>query len=233
MAAPPKSFDDMFGGQYYGVDYVTRPDPCDNPLFLPELDDSMDDVAKKLKALADVVTEGLSVAVFTGFQKAAHPTMDAEAFAVMGMTPAEKLQYYAWKAGAMMPSINWNTSVLPVPQGSGSVKRLRLRAEAMMIIWGQEGLGPEHASWIVTNMTYLIPLIVAVAKVEGAKRDLLGGQSEMDMAEVQTIHKAVAIASDRVNEEYLALRLLSKSINASSKILQAREHALKAGKRGD
>lgn len=51
----------------------------------------------------------------------------------------------------------------------------------------------------------------------------------MDLAEVQTIHKAIAVASNKMNELFSALHLLSNSINTSREILQAREHALKNG----
>ena len=235
MAAPPTSFAALFGGQKTTVDYATQPNPRDNPLPLPELDDSLVDVTKKLNALADVVMKGLSVAVFTGVKKAVRQTMDAAANVVKEMKPMEKLQYDAWKAGVKMPSIDWNTSVLPVPQGRGSAKRFRLRAEAMRIIWGQEGLGPEHASWIVTNKTCILPIIAAVVRVEGAKRDLPRVQkmiSKMDIAEVQTIHMAVAIASNKEKEVYSAPHLISISIDAACEALQAREHALKAGIEG-
>lgn len=76
---------------------------------------------------------GLSVAVFTGFKKAeAHQTMDAEATALLlGMTAAERMQYEAWQSGAVMPVVEWNKSVSPVPNGSGSAKRYEHRAEAV------------------------------------------------------------------------------------------------------
>jgi hypothetical protein len=80
-------------------------------------------------------------------------------------------------------------------------------------------------------MTYAIPLVVAVSKVQAAERELRGGQKEltnMELAEVQTAHRIVAIASDNMNQAYQRLYQIARDINSSKKILQAREQAIKS-----
>ncbi|QJT73685.1 hypothetical protein [Botrytis cinerea mycovirus 3] len=235
MTTAAPDFATLFGGAQAPVNYNEAPQREADYLPVPDPTDDLQTIAKKITALSRVVERGASVAVHTGFRKAAHDTLDAEETAKLAMTPPELMQYEAWKKGAVMPSIDWTTHQADVPAGAGSEVRFARRAEAMNTIWKTELAGPRNAAWLTKSATYMLPVIIAVCKVEGARRDLTGGNknmSEMDMAEVQTIHKVCAVAMDRMNVTFAALRKLSAEINAAKDILQAREHALKTGIEG-
>ncbi|QNC69630.1 hypothetical protein [Corynespora cassiicola bipartite mycovirus 1] len=225
------TFASMFGGATANVDYTGQPGDHSNFLPMPEPTDDLDTSARKLRELARVVTSGKSLAVATGYQHAAHETRDPEALARMSMTPSELEQFDAWKKGLAMPPFDWSANRKAVPTGAQSQLRFERRAKAMDIIWGHEGATAENASWLTSNMSYAIPLVVAVARMHAAERELRGGQEELteyELAEVQTTHKVVAIAMDNMNQVYRRLNEIARDINHSKEIIQAREHHIKA-----
>lgn len=63
------------------------------------------------------------------------------------------------------------------------------------------------------------------------ERDLVGVTKElkeMEMAEIETAHKAVAIAMDNRNRAFAAMKSLCGQINHAKDIIQARQHAIKS-----
>lgn len=230
MTAPAMDFETMFGKAEAKVNYDEVPANEKDYLEVPKEGDSLQVIANKMAAVAQVVQRGASVCVYTGFKRAAHQSMDAEATARMSFTEPECLQYDQWKGGMVMPVINWALAKEPVSSGKGAVKRFKLRAAAMNIIWKVDTMVPENAMWLTKRRTYMLPLVTAVTQVEAQKLNLVGGQeilSEMDMAEVQTIRKVVAAGIGRMNEIFAAMHKLSSAINAAKDTLQAREHSLK------
>ena len=230
MVGNTQDFATMLGGASTNVDYSESAVPDRGYLPMPEATDNLETTVRKMEALAAVVSSGRSLAVATGFQKAAHAERDPEKLARMSMTPKEVAQFEAWKAGVTMPPFDWVSNVKPVQGGAQSQIRMGHRAKAMDRIWAHEGATAQNASWLASNMAYAIPLVVAVTKVQVAERELRGGQSELadlELAEVQTIHKAVAVAMDNMNNIYQQLNNLSRSINQSKEVLQAYEHHIR------
>lgn len=225
------SFAAMFGGANENVDYSEAARRGDRNLPMPEEDDDLHSIARKMRALASVVESGKSMAVATGFSKAAHQERDPETIARASMTPQELRQYEAWKGGIPMPPFDTTSNRTPVKGGEKNMERFVKRARAMDTIWKRQGFTAENAMWLTVNWNYAVPLVVAVAKVHGAERELVGGQTElteMELAEVQTAHKAVAISSDAVNRVYRRLNEIARDINQAKETIQAREHAIKA-----
>lgn len=222
--ANQRDFSAMLGGANEYVDFSAGANATLDYLPVPDPSDNLETTARKLRVLADVVTAGYSLAVRTGFQLAAHQECDPEALAKSSMTPQELTQYEAWRNGARMPHVDWANDKKAVPPGAGTAKRYTVRATAISRIWDHEGITAENAAWLTSNMTYAIPLVVAVSKVQAAERELRGGQKEltdMELAEVQTAHRIVAIASDNMNQ-------IARDINSSKEIIQAREQAIKS-----
>ncbi|UDZ92911.1 hypothetical protein [Beauveria bassiana bipartite mycovirus 1] len=229
MAHQP-TFDEMFGGATTNVDY-TAPETTGHRLLpVPEENDSLSEIARKMRAIANIVETGRSAAVYTGFKGAASQERDAEKIALQAMTATERGQYDAWKARVKLPDFLWAAYKDKLPEGKSAQKRFEMHAAAMGRIWAFDKAEAAHAAWLFRNWSYAIPLVTAVEKVIGAERGLHGGLkklNEYELAEIQTIHRFNSIAMDRVNKVYEELNRVARDINHSKSILQAREHALK------
>lgn len=224
------TFAERFGGAAQNVDYSRDAIATGGPLPVPLPDDSLEVIRDKIGALAKVVTSQKSVAVATGFTTAAHDTRDPEVLARMSMTPMEEEQLDAWRTGLKLPSVNWDTDSDDPPDGDKARKRMERRAAALAQIYKHPGVSAGNAVWFTKNHEYMLPLVISVAKIHGAERELVGGQTtlnEMELAEVQAIHKINAVALNVVNDTFRQLNILVRAINTSKDTLQAREHAIK------
>lgn len=224
------SFAERFGGSKANVDFEAMATQSGIPLEMPTPDDSLEAIESKLAALAKVVLEGKSVAVATGYGGAAHTTRDPEQLARMSMTPLEVEMMEAFHEGVALPQVDWARSSDELPTGEKARQRMERRAAALRGIYHTEAITPGNAVWFTKNQEYLLPLVIAIAKCQAATRELSGGQSElseMEMAEVQTIHKANAVGLQVVNDMFRQLNAMVRKINSSKDTLQAREHALK------
>lgn len=79
------------------------------------------------------------------------------------------------------------------------------------------------------NRTYTAPLITAVFKVITAVKDLVGGQTELDrmeLAEIQTARRIVAIAMDNLKAAYSRFDELSREMDYYREVLQAHAHTI-------
>lgn len=231
MTAPaPETFDTLFGGGQAAVNFDQAAYVALPILPIPSEDDSLEVTARKLTQLAAVVEEGKSLAIRTGYRGSAHTTRDPIELAKQSMTPMELKQYEAWARGIRMPEVDWPHSREPVKGGDSTRKRFERRARAIGKIWKEEGITSENAMWLTMHRPYVLPLVIAVAKIEAAGMELMGGSNElteMELAEVQTAHKVVAIATGNMNRVMEQMRRLTARINAAKETIQTREHALK------
>ncbi|RAK71408.1 uncharacterized protein BO72DRAFT_392096 [Aspergillus fijiensis CBS 313.89] len=210
-------------------------------LPIPTTTDDLEETLKKLQDLAEVVTQGNSLALFTGLKLVALPTRDPETLAKEQMSPNEILLYEAWKArkadpnveGSLLPSFDWIANVAPVPQGAHSLKKLTKRAAAMDVVFDHQGATPENAAWLTSRMPATLPLVKAVARISHCKQSLeqqsqahFRGLSDMEAAEVETIRKIVAVAEANTNRELERMRRLARSIRESASIIKSRAEAL-------
>ncbi|KAH7308505.1 hypothetical protein B0I35DRAFT_342453, partial [Stachybotrys elegans] len=206
--------EDFIGGAGEEVDYSQPFGPGTTLLPMPDPQDNLDAIAQKMTALSNVVQRGKSLAVATGYKATTHQERDPVERAKRTMKPMELQQYDAWHRGARMPAFDFAANRKEIKGGEESVKRYTRRGHAMARIWSHEGASAENAMWLATEMAWANPLVIAVAK--------------MELAEVQTARRAVAIATDQMNEINRLLKQKVRTINHAKEIIQAREHALKA-----
>jgi hypothetical protein len=225
-------------------------------LPVPSVNDDLETTAKKMKALAKVVSDGNSLALFTGLQMASQHLNDPESIAVSQMTIDERVQYEAWqkarKNGTMknsgdqdseeasnrdgnVPAVgfDWVKNVDPVPDGAQSLKKFTERAAAMDIIWDHQGATPENAAWLTFNQPAILPLVKAVCRVRTAEKHRknnrdpsMRGLTDMEAAEVETVRKIVSLAERNRTRELEKIRKLTRSITESAAVVKARVKVL-------
>jgi hypothetical protein len=228
-------FDAMFGDMTHNPGYTDRPTSDAQLLPVPLPTDNLPTLVRKWEALAELVETGKSVAVYTGYKTAAQQVRDPEQLAKKNFTPLESKQYDAWKAGAIMNQPDWANCHGAAVTGTQATKRMTDRTNALRIIYRNDDITLENYAWVHTNMAYLLPLIVAVSKIQAAERELQGGQEELtpnELAEIQAIHKINAVAMKRINDIGQEINRLNRRGNAARETLQAREHAIKAKLQG-
>lgn len=212
-------------------DYLAKLTWNELPIFMaiPTAEDGLDDTARKLYSLADVVANGRSLALSAN-QSSLPTRQTAESFAKERMLPQEKECYEMWKAGTMfLPHFDWDTNQSPLPPNSE--KTFDQRAAAMNIIWGRQDVTPENAVWLTSNQSALLPLVKAINKLQSAethlqKFDPLAKHSEAEVAEIQTLQLISATVDANVAREKERLHRLFDSINQSQVILRERLRSL-------
>lgn len=222
-------------------------------LSIPETEDDLETTATKMEALADVARRGNSLALWTGlkgaksrFQPGIVQGRDTESDARAQMTPMEREQYDAWKAGKCpVPGFDWKENVAAIPRGTQSLKKFGQRAAVMDVVWGyrqqkppdqekdgKDGDGgdgratPENASWLTFNMPFMLPLTNAITRVSNAEKQAQqaphAGFSEMEVVEMETARKIVAAAERNRTRELERIRKLTRSITENAEVLRAR-----------
>lgn len=207
------------------IDSPTTPVPGTTPV--PNPTDDLETTASKLEALADVVKQGSSLALYTGLKLSSPKPRDAEAIAVSQMPPIELESYSNWKSKTTsVPSFDWENNKSSVPTGAQSQKKFSRRAAAMDVVWGYKGATPEHASWLTSNMVAILPLVKAVGRVliaqEHYRDDPMMKLGPMEAAEIETAKAIVYIAERNKERELQRIRKLTKSISRSTTVLQTR-----------
>lgn len=214
-------FTKLFGPEGTEIDF-SRPSDNKNSYLLPapEATDSLEDAIKKLEAIAQVVVDGKSAAVFTGDLNDTHGQWDAEILAIEAMDPVQKMQYSRWKKGISLPVIDWKNNVQEVPPGYS--RCYQLRAAAVAVAWNVPTVSVENVSWIHHNLPHCKPLVVAVSRLHEKEHYLKAKMAtirEYELAEGKTISRVSGVVTDALNERI-------RRINKAKEILQARENAL-------
>ncbi|KAF7121958.1 hypothetical protein CNMCM5793_009512 [Aspergillus hiratsukae] len=225
-------------------------------LPVPSVNDDLETTAKKMRALAKVVSDGNSLALFTGLQMASEHSRDPESIAVSQMTPDERYLYEAWQKSrkhrkrknpddqdseessnraGKVPAVDfdWVKNVAPVPDGAQSLKKFTQRAAAMDIVWEHQGATPENAAWLTFNLPAALPLVKAVCRVRNAEKhrqnnrdSSMRGLTDMEATEVETVRKIVSLAERNRTRELEKIRKLTRSITESAAVIKARIKAL-------
>lgn len=198
---------------------------------VPSTTDDLETTAQKLEALANVVREGNSLALYTGLKLSSPKPRDAEGIAVSQMTPSELETYTDWKAKtAPVPPFDWEHNKTAIPTGAQSEKKFTRRAEAMDVVWGYKGATAEHASWLTFNMPGMLPLVKAVSRVLTAQlhyqNDPLVNLGPMEVAEIETAKSIVRIASANRERELQRIRKATRSMTRSIEVLNSRMDSL-------
>ncbi|KAK1144487.1 hypothetical protein N8T08_005360 [Aspergillus melleus] len=220
---------------------------CQNYRLLPvpEDKDDLEATARKMEDLAKEVDNGNSLALYTGLKVASQRLRNPESIAKAHLAPHERWLYDSWRKSKdsrdntenvmRLPDFNWDKWVAPLPNGAQSLNRFRQRAEAMDRIWGHRGATPENASWLTFHLPSMLPLVKAVTKVSNLQtnnqpRERCGsvprGLTDMEVAELETARKVVAVAERNRCREMENVRRLNRSITESVAVMKSRVHTL-------
>ncbi|ABM92660.1 unknown [Curvularia thermal tolerance virus] len=227
----PVSFLEKYGGATANVDFSEGPSLPAEVLPMPEPTDSLQTLSNKMRALAEVVERGASVARFTGMLGTPQGSRDAEEVGKLRMTDLEREMFDHWAAGGVLPPIDWDKDMKKAPSSGEGMRRAQRRAQALNMLYKTDKAQPQHVMWYQDTYATIIPLLVAVTKVIGAQTDFLSGQDKLtdnEVAEVQTIGRATGTTYATINAIQEEVHKLLANINRSKDVLQAREHAIKA-----
>ncbi|KAJ5115151.1 hypothetical protein NUU61_000910 [Penicillium alfredii] len=203
----------------------------DFPFILPApaAGDVLEVIEGKVRGLAQVVASGGRLALPSN-QTSTLRKHDAETFAKERMASVEREQYEQWKQNpAAVPPLDWATNTVPIPPNS--LKTFSQRAMAMDLVWHHQGATPEHAAWLTSHMTGLLPLVKAITKVLGAQthletHDPLARLSAAERAEVETLQLVTAAVERNVALERERVRKLIESINEDQAVFKTRLQTL-------
>ena len=183
-----------------------------------------------MSAISQVVNANRSIAVATNYKGMAYHSLDPVDIAMQGSTPFEKDMFEAWKADkCALPAMNWESMAETAPTGKSSQRRSKARFEALRIIYSYPQATEENLAYITKHFEdILLPLVRAVARIQGAKKDLAGNQDALSMeewAEMQC-EKEINTAARRVLQKlWCDINAQAASVRASLSILQVRHQA--------
>lgn len=226
-----RSFEEQYGEGPIDIDFEGMALSKEPILPIPIPSDDIETACRKLEDLADVIRQGKSVAIRTGFKGTIHGSLDAEEIAMRDMTWMELKQFKAWKSGIEMPDLDWDKCRLPVTGGPRPQKTFRRRAVALNRIYNRSDLTIENARWIAMNEVYQMPLVLAVDRVVGVELDLRGGQhmlSQLEWAEIQTLRHSVAVVKTIKKKWFESIYRKMSALDENIKVIQAREEKLRA-----
>ena len=202
-------------------------------LPLPNESDELQETVEKLKAYAEIVRGGKSLAVHTGFKATPHSERDPTKLALKHMTIPEYEAYTAWSDGIDLGRFDWKKNKDSVPTGKDSPRRFAQRAAAMNTAWKTDKATAEHAAWLTNNRSEILPLLKALVRIETARVDLRGGLPEQDasaLAEYQTINKIRSLAVQAEQKQMEAIRQLEAEILRHMNTLKERADSLELKK---
>ena len=205
-------------------------------LPIPQIGDSIVVVGRKLIALADAVRRGRSIAVVTHYAASTNQERDPVKVAVADMSPLELSYWRQYAEGTYpLPKIDWDNSCLPAPTAAKPLRTARRRTEALNRLYKTRNADPGHAVWFTKNEALHLPLVKAMARVIGAERNLLGGQSTLSstrMADLQTINEVLSV-STQIIEGLGCDNAMWREISSAQKILGSHRDMLRELLRGN
>jgi hypothetical protein len=198
-------------------------------LPIPQNGDSVAVFQQKLSALADAVSRGQSIAVVTNFAVSKTQERDCTEKAVADMSPQEleAWNYYA-KGKYPLPKIDWDINRGTMPTSTKPLRVAHRRAEALNRLYNTDNADPTHSVWFTENELPHLPLVKAMARVIGAERDLLGGQSSLNatqLADLQSINEILSMSAQILAES--GRNSVSARIATAQRVLAGRRHELR------
>ena len=198
-------------------------------LKIPQSEDSIADVARKLTALADAVCHGQSIAAATNYVASMTQKREPLDSAVIEMTEREYEAWSLFTSGKYpLPEIDWDSCCDPAPTSTKPLRIAHRRAEALNRLYNTEKAGPSHSVWFSNHNIVHLPLVKAMARIIGAERNLLGGQSALNatqMADLQTINKILSLSTEILKGS--RGKLISVEISSAQRILGSQRDTLK------
>jgi hypothetical protein len=184
---------------------------------LPTANDDLQATAKKMEAIADIISSGgrLKVELWLG----------AIAQAKRAMSIPELNAFEAWQRQSVpVPTFNWSCTE-PVPdEGRQS---FRARAAAMDVIWKHNGATAGNAVWLSAHMQSVIPLVKAVIKMIRARdclalNDRYKGLDQQQIAEAEILRSINVAAGNCIKRDKSRVNTVTYSIHKSQTVLKNR-----------
>jgi hypothetical protein len=169
-------------------------------LAIPQSEDTLTILCRKLTTIAELVSAGQSVAVVTGYAAAASQEQRAVQKATRQMRPCEGRVWAWFEGGCILPDMDWTTNIGPTPLSSTPLKTAHRRAEALNRLYKTDQAQPHHSVWFTKYRPVHLPLVNAMARVIGAERDLVGGGvlTATQLADLQSINKILSVTAEIV-----------------------------------
>lgn len=185
------------------VDYTSTTTRSETLLPTPDPADTLHTIAGKLLALAQVVEQGKSLAARTGFKETTQQERDPLLIARATMSPKEVTLFDDWVGEAVIPAMDCSACKMTGPP--------------RCVRYGQDDqIDASNAFWDASENHPINTLITAVARVHGAQKYLVDGQSELtevELAELQTCRKIVIVA-ERTSASSLATSTIPKKLSS-------------------
>ncbi|KAG8531635.1 uncharacterized protein KY384_003266 [Bacidia gigantensis] len=196
---------------------------------IPQSEDSIADVARKLTALADTVRHGQSIAAVTKYVASTTQKRKPLDSAVTEMTEQEYNAWGLFTAGKYpLPEIDWDSCHDPAPTSTKPLRITHRRAEALNRLYDTEKADPSHSVWFSKHQIVHLPLVKAMARIIGAERNLLGGQNALNatqVADLQTINKILSVSTEILKSS--RGKLISAEISSAQRILGSQRDTLR------
>jgi hypothetical protein len=197
-------------------------------------DDSLSEIARKMKRCQDIVESGGSLAVALGTLPRDGGPVDYAKAAFDEMAPTEQLQYRAWVEGAQLPPINVEKDRAEAEKSRSARTRDERRLAWLRRAYKNDKLAAENLAFFHKNYSALIPLLCAGAKVIGQERAATNNESRdaRHLAEQVAAAKLAGAASARQNVIQAEVARLNLSIASGVQALGARKEAMRPAEGG-
>lgn len=159
-------------------------------------------------ALAEVVKQGQSIAVRTGYRASTMAGKDPETVALEGMKELERVTYLAWKNGCHLKPYDF-TRPLAVEPTAKMTKEYQDRAAALSIMYRVPGITPAQAFMWTMNEIHYIPCMKAIMRVERQKVAMTGGipnLTPIELGDLQTLKKILAVTATTVQKGRIEIK---------------------------
>ncbi|KZZ98122.1 hypothetical protein AAP_00383 [Ascosphaera apis ARSEF 7405] len=183
---------------------------------LPTMEDSLQDLAVKMRRLSEVVINNYSLAFSTAFKATQYSTSDPVKLAIPRMNPLELREYQAWTKEPTFPGWNKDTCKLDRANWdlSGEAK-LQEWTEAVRLMFNDPTLEREHTVYLYTEVKVLVPIITAHIKLNTAIRQLTVKDADLTANEfadsVSKIGLRSFIVRDSKSKQKLQCNILATS----------------------
>lgn len=193
---------------------------------LPTMEDSLQDLAVKMRRLSEVVINNYSLAFSTAFKATQYSTSDPVKLAIPRMNPLELREYQAWTKEPTFPGWNKDTCKLDRANWdlSGEAK-LQEWTEAVRLMFNDPTLEREHTVYLYTEVKVLVPIITAHIKLNTAIRQLTVKDADLtanEFAEYKTAKKITSVAAANVQTSNVRARALTRDIAAANAVIRGR-----------
>lgn len=192
---------DLLGGATRAAINFEAEVPYTPEELIPTPSDTLHVLSRKMQRAEHVMQAGGSLAVACGWMDEEGGSLDPENHAMGEMTDTELRLYKRWKIRpAEIPIDPVQERKVPDPKEKDK-KRFQLLYRAFKVMMNRDDLLEDHFVYFRANNSGMMPLIVAISKLETA-RSALGGGQDLDpraLKELQAVNKLLGLCEERRN----------------------------------